>query len=81
MFEISNRWKVTETIDAVMARAVTGEFLPPFIASEGTKPEAALVERLVRIGILVTRNDGRYDMPDLFRVAARLLKKGGVSPT
>ena len=29
---------------------------------------------------IILRSDGRYDMPDLFRVAARLLKKGGVSP-
>lgn len=26
------------------------------------------------------RRDDRIDMPDLFRVAARLLKKGGVAP-
>jgi hypothetical protein len=26
------------------------------------------------------RKDGRIDMPDLFRVAAKLLKKGGTAP-
>ena len=39
-----------------------------------------LIERLIRMGVLTRRADGRYDMPDLFRVAARLLKKGGVAP-
>lgn len=79
--EISSRWNATETIEAINARALAGDFLPPIVHNDQTRPENALIERLVRIGILVTRTDGRYDMPDLFRVAARLLKKGGVSPS
>jgi hypothetical protein len=81
MADLSSRWNATETFEAINARANAGDFLPPVVNAEEDHPERALVERLVRIGVLVTRADGRYDMPDLFRVAARLLKKGGVSPT
>lgn len=42
--------------------------------------EADLADRLTKMGVLTNRPDGRYDMPDLFRVGAALLKKGGVTP-
>jgi hypothetical protein len=74
------RWRETQTIDAVMNRAKDGEFLPPFNPSDEGNNYELLISRLVRIGVLTVRNDGRFDMPDLFRVAARLLKKGGVAP-
>ena len=77
---IEKRWTETETIDSVMLRANNGEFLPPFDPSSEGAEFKRLIGRLVQIGILTIRVDGRYDMPDLFRVAARLLKKGGVAP-
>jgi len=77
---IASRWDETETIQAVMKRASAGEFLPPFDPNAEGDQQSNLIGRLVRIGVLSIRQDGRYDMPDLFRVAARLLKKGGVAP-
>lgn len=35
---------------------------------------------LERLGILVTRKDGRIDMPDLYRVGFGLGRRGGVAP-
>jgi hypothetical protein len=35
---------------------------------------------LEKIGVMFSRKDGRLDMPDLFRVAAKLLKKGSTAP-
>lgn len=64
-----------------MNRARLGEFLPPIVPGSEDDEVSSLIIRLVRIGVLVTRADRRYDMPDLFRVAARILKKGGVAPT
>jgi hypothetical protein len=78
--QIKERWLETRTIDAVLRRANSGDFLPPFNpASEGAE-DVKLRATLTRIGVLMLRSDGRFDMPDLFRVAARLLKKGGVAP-
>jgi hypothetical protein len=53
--------------------------LPPF-PSVGAAGPAQLFTALERIGVMFRRRDDRLDMPDLFRVAARLLKKGGVAP-
>ncbi|MDP1869199.1 MAG: hypothetical protein Q8L13_23030 [Bradyrhizobium sp.] len=79
--QIGERWNETGTIAAVMKRANNGEFLPPFNPrTEGTE-DVKLRATLVRIGVLMLRSDDRFDMPDLFRVAARLLKKGGVAPS
>ncbi|HDR9124370.1 hypothetical protein DF049_26240 [Burkholderia cenocepacia] len=79
---ITSRWVETETLEAVEKRASEGNFLPPFKVTddESQGRDRQLIESLVRIGVLVQRSDYRFDMPDLFRVAARLLKKGGVTP-
>jgi hypothetical protein len=76
----TDRWAETETIESVLRRAMRSEFLPPFNPGAEGSPDAKLRATLVRIGVLMLRSDGRFDMPDLFRVAARLLKKGGVTP-
>ena len=44
----------------------------------GGAPE--LIESMRRIGVVEKRPDGRINMPDIFRVAARNLKMGGVPP-
>jgi hypothetical protein len=79
--QITVRWDETQTIQAVMGRATKGEFLPPFDPKTEGKQDEHLRSTLVRIGVLNLRADGRFDMPDLFRVAARLLRKGGVAPS
>jgi hypothetical protein len=78
---ITSRWRETETVDAIMSRAKKQEFLPPFDPNTEGNQDERLIRTLARIGIIVVRSDNRFDMPDLFRVAARLLKKGGVAPT
>ncbi|HXH43806.1 MAG TPA: hypothetical protein VNK51_08170 [Bradyrhizobium sp.] len=79
--QISARWSETGTIRAVMKRANVGEFLPPFNPRAEGDENFKLRATLVKIGVLMQRSDDRFDMPDLFRVAARLLKKGGVAPS
>ncbi len=77
---IVQRWEATETIEAIEAAAVRLRFLPPFSPEAPGRAYDKLIETFVRIGVLSIRKDSRYDMPDLFRVAAKLLKKGGVAP-
>jgi hypothetical protein len=77
---ISERWTATDTIEAITKAAYERDFLPPFEPSTEGDSYVKLIQMLIRIGVLAVRNDGRYDMPDLFRVAAKLLKKGGVTP-
>jgi hypothetical protein len=77
---IMERWAESSTLAAVEKRASAKEFLPPIDPALEGADDDKLIAKLVRMGVLTKRNDGRYDMPDLFRVAARLLRKGGVTP-
>lgn len=72
-------WKRAGTVDRAVRDAAANGYLPPFPrgAEEG---ESALFAAMQRIGVMFRRKDGRLDMPDLFRVAAKLLKKGGTAP-
>ena len=53
------------------------EHLPPQHVERGWDGVRLDLERL---GIFVTRKDGRVDMPDLYRVGFGLGRKGGVKP-
>ncbi len=77
--EVYNVWERTGTVRALKADAEKTGYMPPFpdINAAGA---AELFTALERIGVMFRRRDNRLDMPDLFRVAARLLKKGGVAP-
>jgi hypothetical protein len=77
--EVFAVWKRAGTIRLVIKDAIANHYLPPFPV-EKQPDEGALFEALKRIGVMFRRKDDRIDMPDLFRVAAKLLKKGGTAP-
>lgn len=79
--QIKNRWQETGTYQAVRKLHTHHPFALPFSSVDEDEVGGELLVTLKIIGVLMERGDGRYDMPDLFRVAARLLKKGGVSPS
>lgn len=72
-------WKATKTIRKLTEDADRESYLPPFEAVSKSQ-ERSLLDALERIGVMFRRKDSRIDMPDLFRVAAKLLKKGGTAP-
>lgn len=77
--EVYKAWRAAKTVPLLIADAVKHKYLPPF-SSESKGTETDLFAALERIGVMFRRKDGRLDMPDLFRVAAKLLKKGGTTP-
>lgn len=80
--EVYERWKDTNTIKVIMDAAAdkNSGFLPPFSTFIRSNRSAALLEAMTKIGVVEYRQDGRIDIPDLFRVAALMLKKGGLPP-
>jgi hypothetical protein len=78
--EVFQTWKRTKTIRLLLEDASTNKYLPPFPNIEGKNDEKDLSIALEHIGVMFRRKDNRIDMPDLFRVAAKLLKKGGTAP-
>jgi hypothetical protein len=71
-------WRRAKTVQLLLADAEEKRYLPPF--SGESRNEASLAEAMMRIGVIFRRKDDRLDMPDLFRVAAKLLKKGATAP-
>lgn len=78
-------WAENATVEAAVEIARRENALPPVMIgsslnSDLSDREPDLADRLTKMGVLTSRADGRYDMPDLFRIGAALLKKGGVTP-
>ena len=72
-------WRLANTIIRLKQDAKTHNYLPPFPREEDSG-EYELCVAMERIGVMFRRKDERVDMPDLFRVAAKLLKKGAIAP-
>jgi hypothetical protein len=78
-------WTANSTVEAAVKIARKENALPPVPIGSSRKSdlsdrEPELADRLTKMGVITSRPDGRYDMPDLFRIGAALLKKGGVTP-
>jgi hypothetical protein len=72
-------WRNAKTVSRLIEDADARGYLPPFPATtKGGEQELFLA--MQGIGVMFRRKDDRLDMPDLFRVAAKLLKKGGIAP-
>ncbi len=76
--DVLNIWRKAGTREVALADAAKEGYLGPI--PDGSGDERGLYDAMERIGVMYRRQDGRVDMPDLFRVAAKLLKKGGTAP-
>lgn len=72
--EIELRWQENQTLESLLQNQ--GTLLPSRIA-EGAN---GVRKDLEELGIFRRLRDGRVDLPDVFRVAFRLGRKGGVKP-
>lgn len=78
-WEIHDLWSISDTAEIIEKAAEQEGFLPPYVQSTEMSRELALEFALERIGVISYRPDGRADIPDLFRIAARMFKLGGVA--
>jgi hypothetical protein len=79
--EFGLRWRQAGTTDQLLRAVVDQHYLGPIeMTHKVGSDEDALLEALRRIAVVERRPDGRINIPDIFRIAAKLLKRGGVSP-
>ena len=90
--ELYARWRESGVLEAIQASAVndgagreeddgTRPYLPPHALDKpmgGRCKEDALIEAAIEIGVMSRTADGRLNIPDLFRVAAGIGRRGGV---
>jgi hypothetical protein len=75
------RWYDAKTVAAIQRSSKTEKFLEPVEFSSGeSDTHKSLLDAMRRIGVAERRPDGRINVPDIYRVAARLLRRGGVRP-
>jgi hypothetical protein len=73
------RWRERGTVQRVLEAAGEREVdAPVSFASPGTRNEDGLLASLRGIGVIEVRSESRINVPDIFRVAAKLKRRGGV---
>ncbi len=76
------RWKERSTIDTI--RSASSESRPTapieLDLSADNDQEESLLKAMIDIGIAEERGSQRINVPDIFRVAAKMKRKGGVPP-
>jgi hypothetical protein len=75
--ELLARWQEAGTLSTISRPQ--GRFLEPIELSETDNPQpVTILKALLRIGVAERRADNRINIPDIYRVAAKMLRKGGV---
>jgi hypothetical protein len=79
---IFERWAESNTVKVILSAANDKDsgFLPPFPPRSKGDHMELLAAAMEKIGLISYRADNRIDIPDLFRVAALMLKRGGTTP-
>ena len=76
--DIAKRWRNERLPERLKEETADGEVkLPPRRVDEGAK---GIREDLEDLGVFQRLDDGRVNVPDVFRVGYRLGRKGGVKP-
>lgn len=77
----TNRWIERGTIKRISENSRnSNQLLPLELERSQIAPEEALLIALSNIGVVEFRNETRINVPDIFRVAARIKRRGGVRP-
>jgi hypothetical protein len=75
------RWRERRTVPEVTVNSQRSHKLLPLELERGrSDPEGSLLSALRNIGVVEFRAENRINMPDIFRVAARIKRRGGVRP-
>ncbi len=83
--EILDRWVAGGTADALSnnfhgSRAPIDLVFAQLFAKTRKEGTLALLKALREIGVMEIRSNGKINVPDIFRVNAGILRKGGVTP-
>jgi hypothetical protein len=76
--DIISAWKESETLDRLTgAISKSAVKLPPQHLDEGPR---GVIEDIEKLGVIQLLTDGRIQMPDVYRIAFGLGRRGGVKP-
>lgn len=78
VMRLENLRGLSVMLDPKIAVARLGQAVPEEQEGLSTNGEAVL-EELIRLGVVSRRSDGRIDVPDIYRSGFGILRKGGVA--
>lgn len=78
--DLFDRWRQARTIESIAAAGGEAKREPVEFHEMPEDRLVALLKALMRIGVAERRADNRINVPDIYRVAAKLLRRGGVKP-
>lgn len=71
-------WQQQTVTERIVEQANSSQGLAPIGMSVERSPDA-LLKALTNIGVMEKRANGKINVPDIFRVEAEILRKGGVA--
>ena len=71
-------WDESGVVNNILSMSERGGFLPPFRVPEA-RNNSGLLAAMVNIAVMEERANGKINVPDIFRVEAGILRKGGVA--
>ncbi len=77
----TRRWRDRNTVTSIEKITEQNQRAGPIeLENRSTDREATLLDSLKNIGVVEERSEHRINMPDIFRVAAKIKRRGGVRP-
>ena len=76
--ELFALWSDSNVVADILSKAEEKHWLAP-IDLVSTQNPAALLSTMARIAVMEIRANGKINVPDIFRVEAEILRKGGVA--
>lgn len=75
-----SRWRLRKTVGRIESELAHSDRPGPLTFESTASREEALLLSLIQLGVVERRTSDKINMPDLFRVAARIKRRGGVRP-
>ena len=73
------KWREKHTVLGIHSTSINSPG-PVELEKPLSDKEELLMESLVNIGVIEYRTESRINMPDIFRVAAKIKRRGGIKP-
>jgi hypothetical protein len=77
--ELLRVWRASQVVQKILRSAKAGKWLAPVELDADTDGPAALLEAMISIAVMEERANGKINVPDIFRVEARIKRRGGVA--
>ncbi len=77
--ELLDVWRASKVVQRILRDSVSGKWLAPVELEADTEGPIALLEAMKNIAVMEERANGKINVPDIFRVEAGIMRRGGVA--